>query len=131
MTGLEAIATLRRKRVRPGAVFVDLEHPSTERLPAWWNADELDPAALLHVTIAPADALADIDFRALTGLVVYVLDNTNSLRRYRKVAAMIAEVEPAHLVMPLWEGDTLVVHQRWAATASAPVRTTTCRVGPS
>lgn len=130
MTGLEAVVAMRRRRVKPGAVFVDLERAARPRGPSWWDDDELNPS-LLHVAITPSDALADIDFRALTGLVVYVLDNTSSLRRYRKVAAMIAEVEPAHLVMPVWEGDTLVVHQRWAATDTAPARTATYRVGPS
>lgn len=130
MTGLEAVATLRRKRARPRVVFVDLERPSTERLPSWWSNEELDPG-LLHVTIGPDDALADIDFRALTGLNVHVSDYVGNKRRYRKLAAMIAEVEPAHLVMPVWEGDTLVVHQRWAATPEAKARTTTYRVEPS
>lgn len=130
MTGLDAIATLRRQRVRPRSVFVDLERPSTVRLPTWWPAEELDPG-LLHVTIAPGDALADIDFRPLTGLFVQVCDYTDNPRRFRKVAAMIALVAPKVLVMPVWDGDTLVVHQRFAATPDAPVRTTTFRVDPS
>ena len=119
MTGMDEIVSLRRAGLRPSAVFVDLvaEAPSDEFV--------LSACGVVEVAIGRADRLSEIDFRPLVGLRVHISDFTGDRQRHRRAAAMVAAVEPSHLVMPVWEGDTLAVHQRWAGS---PARTETFRV---
>ncbi len=123
MTGMDTVIDLRRAGRRPGAVFVRLVDLAPR-----------DPYALsstgnVAIDIARADSLATIDFRPLVGLTVVVSDHADDRARHRKVAALIAAVEPALLVMSVTDGDTYCVHRRWAATADAPARTETLLLG--
>jgi hypothetical protein len=122
-TGMQTIIDLRREGSKPRAVFVDL----VEFIGAY-DAEEFcfdSASGIVHVCIGPDERVADIDFRPLIGLRVYVSDFTGDGARHRKASAMVAAVEPAHLLMPVQEPDRLTVHQRWAG---APVRTETFHV---
>ena len=123
MIGMQTVIELRRGRVKPSAVFVSL----VERLgPLDTERYAMSPSGIVEVSIERADSLAGIDFRPLTGLMVVLHDHTSDTARHRRVAAEIARIKPSHLVMPVWEGDTLAVHQRWQAEPTA--RTETYRV---
>ncbi len=122
MTGLRTISEMRRAGVKPKSVFVEL----VDRLGPY-DAEQfsMSPSGVVVVNITQSDSLTGIDFRPLVGLVVHLTDHAGDAKRFRCVANLIAAAEPAHLVMPVWEGDTLVVHQRWAGD---PARTETFRI---
>lgn len=125
MTGLDAVVRMRENHLKPGAVFIDLGGPVLrDGRPNAVQADEDaaldDESNIVHVVIAGNQALSEIDFRSLTGLVVHLFDNVGNARRHHRAAALIAAVRPAHLVMPVWEdGDVLAVHQRRVSTDDA------------
>ena len=122
MTGMKTVTALRRAGVKPKAVFVDL----VERLGMHeTEAYALAPSGIVAVNIVRGNSLTDIDFRPLVGLRVFLNDYAGDAKRFRKVANLIAAVNPAHLIMAVQEGETLAVHQRWAGD---PVRTETFRV---
>jgi len=118
MTGMDVVIALRRSGVKPSAVFIDLVKEAPR------DPYALGPTGIVNINIARTDSLAEIDFRPLVGLRVHVIDHVDDRARHRKVAAMVAAVNPVHLTMPVWEGDTLAVHQRWAGE---PARTETYR----
>ena len=109
MTGMDTVVDLRRQRFKPAAVMVDLIARAAKKDPY-----SLSPSGIVTVNIGADDSLADIDFRPLIGLMVFVSDHTGNTTRHRKVAALIADADAAHLVMPVWHGDAIAVHQRWA-----------------
>ena len=119
MTGMDVVVELRRSGLKPRAVFVDLVANAPR------DPHALSASGIVNVNIARTDSLADIDFRPLVGLLVFVCDFDGTGTRHRTAATMLAAIEPRHLVMPIWHGETLVVHQRWAGT---PARTETIRI---
>lgn len=121
MTGMPTVVALRRDGLKPAAVIVDLVD-QLGRLDSEQFA--LTASGMVSVTIPRADSLASLDFRPLVGLTVHLHDSTGDLKRHRKAAKLIAAVDPAHLVMPVWEGQELAIHQRWAGS---PARTETFR----
>lgn len=123
MTGLQTIADLRRAGVKPKSVFVHLVDALGAYDAELYAFDEFTGIVCVHV--ARSDSLAGLDFRPLTGLRVHLSDFTGDSARYRKAAKLIADAGPAHLVMVVWEGETLAVHQR---RAGDPARTESFRV---
>lgn len=119
MTGMECVIDLRLAKLKPAAVFVYLVHHVAS------NPCPMGPSGIVSVDIPTADSLASLDFRPLVGLTVHVVDTTGRRDRHRKVAAMVAEVNPALLVMPVPSGDQVLVHRRFAGT---PARTETIRL---
>jgi len=115
---MDVVIELRRSGVKPAAVFVDLVREAPR------DPYALGPTGIVNVNIGRSDSLSEIDFRPLVGLRVHVIDNVGDLARHRKVAAMVASVDPAYLVMPVLDGASLVLHQRWAGN---PARTETVR----
>lgn len=117
MTGMETVIKLRRAGMKPKAVFVYLV-PFAPR-----DDYALEPTGIVTVNIARTDRLSDIDLRPLVGLVVHVHDSDDDRARHRALAAMVAEEEPALLVMPCLAPDGAVtLHKRYAGT---PARTET------
>lgn len=121
MIGLQTVAGLRREGVKPTAVFVYL----VDRLgPLDAERFALSSFGHVEVTIPRADSLAELDFRPLFGLTVHLANFCDDVKRHRHAARLIAAVNPAHLVMPVWEGECLAVHHRWAGD---PARSETHR----
>lgn len=119
MTGMEAVIGLRRARLRPSAVFVNLVHRARR------DDAPLSPQGIVTVDIGADESLTSLDLRPLVGLHVHVTDFTADRLRHRKVAAMVAAVDPYLLVMPVRQGDDVVVHRRFAGS---PPRTETIRL---
>lgn len=118
MTGLDTVIELRKRGLKPKAVFIDL-------VLALAAIDEpLSLSGIAYVEILASDSLAAIDFRALVGLNVHVYDNAGDPNRQRKVASMVAAVEPALLVVPMVDGATWTVHRRFAGNPPTSDRTT-------
>ena len=118
MTGLDTVIELRKQGLKPEAVFIDLElTPSA-------FADPLSLFGIVNVEILASDSLTAIDFRALVGLTVHVYDNAGDSNRQRKVASMVAAVEPSLLVVPMPGGGTWTVHRRFAGDPPTSDRTT-------
>lgn len=118
MTGLDTVIDLRNRGLKPKAVFVDLV------LAPAAIEDPLSLSGIVNVEILASDSLASIDFRALVGLTVHVYDNAGDPNRQRKVASMVAAVEPALLVVPMVGGATWTVHRRFAGDPPTSDRTT-------
>ena len=114
MNGMAEVLALRRSGVKPAAVFVDLVAMAKP------DRYAMSRSGIVTVDIGRAESLADVDFRPLVGLQVFVSDIAGDIARHRRCAALIAAINPRHLVMPIWRGEKLTVHQRWAGT---PVRT--------
>ena len=114
MNGMDAVLALRRSGVKPAAVFVDLVAKAKP------DRYAMSRSGIVTVDIGRADSIADADFRPLVGLRVFVSDMAGDMTRHRRCASMIAAINPKHLVMPIWIGEKLTVHQRWAGT---PIRT--------
>lgn len=127
MTGLQTVVDLRRRRQKPGAVFVSLvEHLGPLDAERYALSDRFGN---VEVNIAAADALSDIDLRPLHGLHVQLFDCAGDRTRFRRLAALIAEVEPALLVMAIADGDGHIVHIRRGRTAERAASTQTIRLG--
>ena len=109
MTGIEVILELRRSGVKPSAVMVDLVPRNAVR-----DAHAMSSSGIVTVDIGTTDSLSDIDFRPLVGLRVFVADFASDPARHSRVCRLIAKVKAAHMVMPVWKGESLTVHQRWA-----------------
>jgi len=122
MTGLQTIRAMRSDGLKPGAVFVYLV-PQLGPLDAEQYA--LSQQGNVDVSIAADESLAGIDFRPLVGLYVHVVDVANDPVRHRKAAALVAEVNPRVLVMPVADGDGFTVHVR---RAGEPATTETIRM---
>jgi hypothetical protein len=123
MTGMQTVIALRQSGFKPTAVFVDLVELIGKYDAEIYAFDEL--RGNVRINIARAESLNDIDFRPLVGLRVHVSDCTNDVARHRKLASLIARANASHMVMPVWEGETLAVHQRFAGD---PARTESFRV---
>lgn len=108
MTGLDTVLQLRRQGVKPQAVFIDLVRSRSAIV------EPLANSGIVNVEIVAGDSISGMDFRPLVGLPVHVYDNTDSPKRHRKVAAMVAAVAPSLLVVPVPEGPTWTVHRRFA-----------------
>ena len=107
MSGLDIIATLRRKGAKPTHVMLDLVpgHP----LPAWCTS-----TGAVHAEIGAAESLADIDFRPLVGLSVQIGDRSGNEARLRRVAKLAAEVNPHMLAVFIGRGESMTMHRRLA-----------------
>ena len=119
MTHLDLIADIRRRGLKPDAVFVDL----VSAIDA--GNDGLSLTGHVVCEIAQHEALADIDFRPLRGLRVHLQDIAGDLERHRRAAALIAAVEPACLVMPIHDDEGMTLHRRFAGN---PATSDTYRV---
>lgn len=119
MTGMDVVIELRLAKLKPAAVFVYLVHHVAP------NPCPMGPSGIVSVDIPMSDSLASLDFRPLVGLTVHIVDTTGSRDRHRKAAAMVAAVDPELLVMPVSNGDQLLVHRRIAGT---PAQTETIRL---
>lgn len=114
VTGMHTVIALRKNGLKPAAVVVDLVHTIGK-----YDAEKFafnESSGIVSVNIAAAESLNDIDFRPLVGLQVFVHDNTGNRARHRRVCALIANSEAEHLVMPVWDGVDVTVHQRWSGT---------------
>jgi len=120
--GMKTLIGLRREGHQPGAVFVYLV-PQLGPLDVERYALSLQ--GNVDVSIPASEPLSGIDFRPLVGLQVHVTDVTGDRARHRKVAAMVAEVNPRLLVMPVADGDGFTVHIR---RAGDPPTTETIRM---
>lgn len=111
MSRLDAVLSLRRQGLKPRSVHIGLVQGRSAVMP------DLDDFGTVHVDIAAHESLADIDFRPLTGLHVQIADFADDPARHRRAAKLIAEVEPALLVMPILSRGGLTLHRRWGKTA--------------
>jgi len=116
MTGMDVVIELRLARMKPTAVFVDLVAS------AGGDDFAMSSSGTVYVNIGADESLADLDFRPLVGLTVHVNDCAGDHGRHRRVAALVAAVEPALLVMPVVCDGGYVVHRRFAGS---PPRTET------
>lgn len=107
MTGLETVVKLRRQRVKPAAVYVDL-------VPARSGTHGLADNGIVTVEILPEDSIASIDFRPLVGLNVMVNDYTDSPKRFRRASKAIAQANPSALVVPTPQNGVWTIHRRFA-----------------
>lgn len=106
MKGMDVVVALRREGKKPSSVFVYLVDTVDVRQPA------LSDKGIVSVEIARHENLSDIDFRPLHGLYVLLCDVAGDGKRYRRLGRLVAQVEPAKLVMPIGEGDDYRVHRR-------------------
>jgi hypothetical protein len=119
MIGMDTVIAMRQQGVKPDCVFLDLMPHIDAGCPV------LSPTGSVTVQIGPHESLSDLDLRPLVGLYVIVSDPAKSVERHRKLAAMVAEVNPSLLVMPEATADGYTVHRRYAGT---PPRTETLKL---
>jgi hypothetical protein len=117
MTGMQTLIALRKAGVRPNVVFVDLVKEIGKYDAEPYSLNEY--TGIVSVNVADGESLNDLDFRPLVGLRVHASDNTENPARYRRLCSLIAKVNPEHLVMAVWRGEELTVHQRWAGAPDA------------
>lgn len=108
MTGLDTVVQIRRRGLKPKAVFIDLVQSKSNIV------QPLSEHGIVNIEIVADEQISCIDFRPLVGLSVHVYDNTASPKRHRRVAAMVAAIAPSLLVVPVPEGSTWTVHRRFA-----------------
>lgn len=116
MTGLETVVKLRRQRIKPDAVYVDL-------VPCRSGTHGLADSGIVTVEVFPDDSIGSIDFRPLVGLNVMVNDYTDSPQRFRKAAKAIAEANPSTLVVPSLKAGVWTIHRRFAGDPPTTDRT--------
>lgn len=112
MTGMKTLIELRKGGWKPAMVTVDLVN-----VIAKYDAERFsfaEHSGIVSINIAAADGLNDIDFRPLTGLNVLATDCAENHARFRRLCLLISRANPARFVMPVWEGETFTVHQRFA-----------------
>ncbi len=108
MTGMDVVIALRKERVVPGCVFVDL-------VPRGWrNPYPLSHLGNVTVHVEPHESLTDLDLRPLVGLHVHVNDYAENPARHKRLAKLIAAVNPRLLVMPVDDADGFTLHRRVA-----------------
>jgi hypothetical protein len=117
MTGMETVIALRRERVIPGCVFLALTPKG------WRNESPLSRYGNVTVHVEAHESLNDLDLRPLVGLYVHVTDFTADAARHRRLAKLVADVNPRLLVMPVGDGEQgAIVYRR---TAGEPPTTET------
>lgn len=107
MTGLETVVKMRRQRIKPDAVYIDL-------VSARSGTHGLADNGIVTVEIFPEDSIASIDFRPLVGLNVMLNDYTDSPQRLRRASKAIAEANPSALVVPALKNGVWTIHRRFA-----------------
>ncbi len=112
MTGMKTVIALRRKMVKPSAVFIDLVERISHLEAEFLSFNE--NTGIVHLTIAAEERLCDLDFRPLVGLTVHLHTDSATQARGRLLAAMVASVNPKHLVWSVPSGELTTVHQRFA-----------------
>ena len=112
MNGMEQVIAVRQRRAKPEAVTVRLvREPQRHPFGLSWLDFGAD-SGHFTVEVLPGDGITGLDFRPLTGLFVTVEDEADSPSRHRKVAALVAAVEPETLVMPCRDADGTTLHIR-------------------
>jgi hypothetical protein len=107
MNVLQAIAELRQSGRRPRRVDVDLvAEPIPDPEPLY--------GGVAWLQIPRRTGIADIDFRPLVGLQVYVTDRDGNETRLRAASKAIVEVEPALLVVFTERHGAITMHRRFA-----------------
>lgn len=112
MTGMQTLVALRQQGMKPSAVFVDLVKTIGK-----YEAERFsfaEGSGVLSIHIAEADSLADIDFRPLVGLQVFVSEFADDKARHVAACKAIDKAGASHMVTPFWNGEDLTVHQRHA-----------------
>jgi hypothetical protein len=97
MLGHQALQAMRRSRMKPAIVFVDVDSPlpSLPRLLQWQNVDE----RLAEIDVQPGESIARIDWRPLVGLVVHVSGLTED--RVREAAQAIEKAGAKRVISTL------------------------------
>lgn len=116
MTGMQELIALRRSGHKPGAVFISLVRSIARGLPARIGGN-------VDIDIEPKDSLSDLDLRPLVGLHVQVHDHTADPARHRRLCSLVAEANPALLVMPVETTDGFTVHTRSVVDGKTETRT--------
>lgn len=118
MKSMDLVLEMRRRGLRPKAVFIDLvDKPSIA-------VDPLSRHGIVTLEILASEPISAFDFRPLTGLAVHVYDQVGDPYRQRKVASAVVEVEPSLLVVAMPEGATWTIHRRFSGNPETTDRTT-------
>lgn len=111
MKGMDALVQLRRNRLKPQAVYVQLVAVLPDERSA--QITGMGHTGIVTILIAASESLSDIDFRPLTGLFVCVEDHASDPERLRQAAVLIAQQEPETLWMPeQWDSELIAFHIR-------------------
>lgn len=110
MNGMGIVIAMRREHVIPGCVFLELVPQD------WRNPYPVSAQGNVTVQIGPAESLTDLDLRPLVGLYVHVNDWAANPARHKRLAKLVAEVNPRLLVMPVDDEAGTTLHRRWAGT---------------
>ena len=103
MTNLETIVAVRSAGFKPKAVHVHLVETIDRGM---WP---MNATGSVTCEVAASESLTELDLRPLRGLFVLTFDFADDRARHRRLAKLIAQQEPALLVMH--DGET--VHRRW------------------
>jgi hypothetical protein len=115
----DAVIALRRQGVKPRGVFVDLVAAKFREQPI------LTQGGVVTCQIPPSQSLSDLDCRPLVDLTVHVQDFTDSRERHLALARLVAQAEPALLVMPVHcDNGVLIVHRRYGGANPTTERVT-------
>jgi len=107
MNVLRAIASIRRAGRKPKRVDIDLV---TEAVP---DPDPLFGGAA-WLQIPRSAGIADIDFRPLVGLQVFVTDRDGNPGRLRALSKAVADIGPELLVVFTERDGVTTMHRRFA-----------------